>query len=544
MQVYANAFAVLGDTADKVCLQAIHGWLKQQIDIEIGLNELVVPNTWQGRRNEKGSWLRSYICEEEDRSLYSWRLKHGDDSVPGRQWTVEIGLTILPDQSEFSCSIQTDEQSTEVFEKVTPSRPRLIGYLLSNIDGNPNVDTDPSTPGRQIKRLGGSADEYRAFLNEIQNPDRTFPLVMVSPSRAGGYLINREHLQDQLFGLAQVVEVAEQCDSYEMEAILGRHWSAWDGAVNVIRTAHPSGRIFGNPILSDQILAQGETQHLRIAHILGKVTHNTNIPRLRMQLNPEVVLHRANRNRFQQRLDELREKTGDASSEQIDQLWEQLIEFDEKQRELLERNEQLELSLLQANEEKQALDHEIRRLKYHSRYSGVEFDKSKEDGYETGLMPSELALSLVAENAEPSPEDALELIATGYPKAVIVLPSARESAEHLVDFQHGRRLFDMLRRLVTEYRDKLKEGGDAGARGVFTPNEYAARESETVMNSPQHLASREFTYKGRKVPMLRHLKIGKADDERKTIRVHFKWDSDAEKIVIGYCGPHLPVPSH
>jgi hypothetical protein len=39
--------------------------------------------------------------------------------------------------------------------------------------------------------------------------------------------------------------------------------------------------------------------------------------------------------------------------------------------------------------------------------------------------------------------------------------------------------------------------------------------------------------------MLRHLKIGVGDDLTKTIRVHFHWDADREKIVIGHCGEHL-----
>ena len=50
---------------------------------------------------------------------------------------------------------------------------------------------------------------------------------------------------------------------------------------------------------------------------------------------------------------------------------------------------------------------------------------------------------------------------------------------------------------------------------------------------------REFVYQGKPVEMLRHLKIGVGDDVTKTIRVHFHWDAEREKIVIGYCGEHL-----
>jgi len=544
MQVYANAFEVQGEGANDVCFRAVHGWLSQQIDGDLTLSDLKSPNSWQGQRNGKSVWLRAYICEDEGRSLYAWRLKHGDDSVPGRQWTVEIGLACSSGLVQFSCSIQTDEQSTEVTKPVTPSQPRLIGYLLTNINDAPNAYVNPSTPGRHIKHIGQSSDDYRAFLTEIQNPQRGFPLVMVSPDKAGSYLIDREHLRDQLFGLAQVVEVAEDFNSFEMEAVLGRYWSAWDGAVNVIRTPHPSGKIIGTPILSDQILAQGQTQRERISHILGKVTHNTNIPRLREQISPNFVLHQVNRKNFEKRLASLRERFSKEGVEQVEQLLEDLVEIDERQRALSDENQQLELSLLQAKEENQGLEDEIRRLKYLVRYSSNPAMGSSGPENDDGLALNELALSLIAEGAEPSPAEALQLIGSAYPNCVVVLPNALDTAQEVCDFQQGRRLFHMLRRLVTDYREKIRDAGDAGARSVFTPREYAAGESETVNNSPAYLAYRQFEYDGEPITMRRHLKVGVADDTRKTIRVYFEWDARSERIIIGHCGKHLPVPSH
>jgi hypothetical protein len=44
--------------------------------------------------------------------------------------------------------------------------------------------------------------------------------------------------------------------------------------------------------------------------------------------------------------------------------------------------------------------------------------------------------------------------------------------------------------------------------------------------------------------MFSHLKIGVDSDLANTIRVHFFWDAEEEKIVIGYCGLHLPIQSY
>lgn len=102
----------------------------------------------------------------------------------------------------------------------------------------------------------------------------------------------------------------------------------------------------------------------------------------------------------------------------------------------------------------------------------------------------------------------------------------------------------MLWRLVTEYRNKLLDSGDNEARKVFGDNEYAAKESETVMGNQAMRRLRTFAYDGEQVEMFRHLKIGIKANVMKTIQVHFHWDSEREMIVIGCCGEHLPVTSH
>ena len=54
---------------------------------------------------------------------------------------------------------------------------------------------------------------------------------------------------------------------------------------------------------------------------------------------------------------------------------------------------------------------------------------------------------------------------------------------------------------------------------------------------------RTFEYEGKNIEMFRHVKIGVDDDVTRTIRVHFHWDAERRKIVIGYCGKHLAVAS-
>ena len=164
-------------------------------------------------------------------------------------------------------------------------------------------------------------------------------------------------------------------------------------------------------------------------------------------------------------------------------------------------------------------------------------------GGRTSTLDAEVLLNLTCSPDSPTPLECIQVIESLYGDKCVVLESAKDSARDMYHFGHGRRLLDMLRRMVTEYRRKLIDGGDNDARKVFGNNEYAAKESETVMGNQVLRRLRTFEYDGRHVEMFRHLKIGIEANVAKTIRVHFHWDAEREKIVIGYCGEHFPISS-
>lgn len=143
---------------------------------------------------------------------------------------------------------------------------------------------------------------------------------------------------------------------------------------------------------------------------------------------------------------------------------------------------------------------------------------------------------------EPTPEDALQCVAALHGDRVHVLPSAWESARKVNYYGNGRRLLSLLMRLATTYVDAMAEGGDVMARRVFTSSEYASRESYTIMQNKSLMRARTWRFQNRDIPMVRHLKIGVTTDTRHSIRVYFEYISDLNKIVIGWCGEHRPVP--
>ncbi len=152
---------------------------------------------------------------------------------------------------------------------------------------------------------------------------------------------------------------------------------------------------------------------------------------------------------------------------------------------------------------------------------------------------AEVLLDVVADRL--TPRLSLDVIARLFPDRIVVLDSAYAAADDSAEFRERSKLFGLLWKLVNEYRAMLLDGaGDTEARKVFGAS-YAAVESETAASNAHAKRRHTFAYGGRPIVMEKHLKIGVKDSAHGTIRVHFEWLAGEKKIVVGYCGPHLPL---
>jgi hypothetical protein len=203
---------------------------------------------------------------------------------------------------------------------------------------------------------------------------------------------------------------------------------------------------------------------------------------------------------------------------------------------------------------------DIERLLAELAHVQAEQDNLKRQSYELRLEKESLSQSLLSRDAGKapfgievehafldvaadtlSPRQALEVIQHLFADRVVVLPTALKSAEDSSNFRHRSALFRLLWKLVKEYWPRLVSGqGDTDARAIFG-DDFAAQESEVTANNRHARQKREFDYNGQSLLMLKHLRIGVKESPTETIRVHFAWVSEERKIVIGHCGPHLPL---
>ena len=540
MLVYANRLQVHGAASESVVFRAIGGWLKEQLGFGLHPELLLSSGVHNGQRGELRSRLHIFSCYDGEPALCAWVLKHGDAAVRGRRWTVEVGVKKSGGTLEVSCVVKTDEGSTLVSTPVSASQPRVIRYIVNNVADAKEAAFAEAVPGEVLWTIGEDRDSYRAFSYDIHRRDRDAAIVLVSPTREGAYLVSPTELQKTLIGLANVVHVVPGSNTYEMADELGRRMSAWDGAVNVLSIPSPSGEVRSRLFLSGEIQAWGENPQ-RISRVLAWVTVTTNVPRLREHVRPEGVRLLSTRRRMEQRqAAAIRMKGAEGrqalieASQQAEEEQERAFEgLAEENEDLLNEISRLEDELLDTQEELRNNNFRLRSVK--SQLSAVGTEKSVD------FDPAPL-LRLVARKGQPSPLECLDIIEQYHRDKCMVLDSARRSARKS-PFINGCELLDLLIRLVTSYRAGLLDGGDAKARHVFGKNEYAAKESETVMASRALRRYRTFDCDGAQVQMLRHLKSGIADDPTQTVRVHFYWDGTRRKIVIGHCGEHLPISS-
>jgi hypothetical protein len=310
--------------------------------------------------------------------------------------------------------------------------------------------------------------------------------------------------------------------------------------LNDVQTLIEGERFFVLRSADREVLRFGAAEK-RITQILARVIDTTNSLRPRKRVRPKDVMQLALRRRLQAVRARGVQMEPNQHREEIDKASRLAAEQAEWIGTLEEANTGLELELSQAKarlaEERENLKEKnfvIQALQKRLESSG---------GGRASNVEAESWLSLICRLNPPTPLECIELIESTYGDKCIVLESAKDSTRAANLFSYGKRLLDMLRKLVTEYRTKLLEEGDNEARKVFGKNEYAAKESETVRRNKTMRRQRTFEYEREQIEMFSHLKIGTDDNVAKTIRVHFHWDADRKRIVIGYCGEHFAISS-
>lgn len=523
MLVYVNNFKCLGINSFQKVILSIHGWLNKKSTCDISTNDLLKNNNFEF----ENSFIRTYTADKAEPKTYSVMYTHPDKKVSGRQWITEIGIVKNKDHTFVTILLEISDVSTFVNNHPIATRPSLISYLKLN------CELDSKTIG--ISPIEIDNNELCDLKEEIFRDTRKYPIVCISKYNKE-YLTDANKLQGQLLGLSQVFVLKDSISSWEMERVIGRKYSCWGGAINIIFPANVSKSPFTRILFKDEIDKISKEEEPLNNKILSIITHRCNGYNKKSHIAPHATrakrLRDDNKN-FREKLSILKE------NKDYESLFEEALKEIDEQKEVIDDNEANFQEIIQDLEdekgnilsEKAEIEEKYTRL--NSQYNLISNKPSPkiDIGHIMPILYNKL-----------TPESCLDLVKEFFSNNVIILSSAFNSSKKIPSFNNCPRLIFLLYKLCTEYRTKFLEKGDNEAKEVFGIN-YAANESTTVENNRELCAKRTFIYKGKPIKMFRHLSLGKSRDKNKTLRIHFEVDIQERKIIIGYCGEHLPVKS-
>lgn len=486
------------------------------------------------------------------------RFVHSDGRFEGTQW---LNLARL----------SSDEEGTRIEHaliRLTGARAHRPGTM----DSVPNVlkDLFKTAPvpwvwedysGNPKLIHGGNAQTFVDGV--LLHPERRLPVVVVSRTAHGDeFIVDPKDLSKALLGIAVVFVVDEKCsfvlsDAMRESGIPDALLGCYDGGVRMYLPSFHPGTDPYKHILWTRSFLEGRQEKERARLIARKIALHTvdllvpaGFARLiedhdlkvaaeftsstaaEGDLAAQVGALKAEVQALQEHVESLRKE-----AQQVPTLRAALRDRDQKisyRDELIDmvnietetiRAEKVEMAR-QAHNFKAQLAQAEEALK--SASAGLTFDVELLDG-------------VLREGKVPSVGAFVRLLGARYPDRLVLLPTALTSAQECT-YQPQEKATELLYLLATDYYEALMRGEcDQEAAKVFGRDGFAPDESDNLSRAGEK--ARTFTYEGRSVTMLSHLKITKGferSSSNKVFRTHFSWDAQRKVIVIGHIGRHLP----
>lgn len=483
-----------------------------------------------------GFYVRTDSCPgtgtEQRPQHWAIRYRHPCADVPFRSWQTDIGLTALaPGRYRFTLTTTHalspgyigDEPPTPI-----PSAPGIVKDLVRS----PRWTAFGGTEELATVAVPLDIGQGEEFVTRLEMIDRC-PLILISLSFASRLpMLQPDELARAVAGAAVVYAATSTEVDRELEWLLPKHLRCWNGTVRVYqpganRDFEPDGkrhRFFTAEDIDDR--SPDAVAEIIIRGIVrrGRAGSDTSVTTV------DDVLTKQR----ESRLAELRVKTvGQPSAEWVKLLEAENAALELSVKDLTSQRDQLDQEKETLVEQAGTLRYEIQALKAHLERVGSR---------RTVATEADVALADACRSAltgEPTLTEALTLIASLYPGRVVVLDSAWRSAEDAERFEEKGKAFRLMLTFAAEYWARLNAGEpNATAKQVFG-EAYTGKESETVEHNSRARQLRTFEYLGRPVEMMSHLKVGVKPSVAKTWRLHFFWDADRKKLVVGHCGKHL-----
>lgn len=513
----------------EVLLKPIIKWIQSKTQLQVDIQTLKAGCYIKTGVPVGGLFESTFYCTVQS-ELLACRLSHADEAVSGRRWVTEITLGIEKSSSSISVVVKIDDVSAKINTPVQVRPPRIIRDIVSEFGFGSVI------PGEKVIDLteANIEDIYKYI---ILDHKREAVSIILSAKGDGSYAVDVNMVRNNLIGLADLYIIPADQDTRYMANICEKIRIPYNGAVTVVfpRLLNKRKDLATSYLLVPEDVLRDGRESVEDA-LLEIITHRTNLRMSWMHISFDKVKDFKRREEIERVIANIKTKDKTAELQEYFELAEAEVKS------MAEEIARLKCEKSEQSERADSAEGELHQVKY------------EYDAYKQSVAVAEIARATNSENPQlatlcisiakngMSVRDALAIVEMCYPDRVLVLDTARRSAERHTTFKYPLEACQLLMKLVTEYYQALKsEKSDEEARQAFGRTEYASRESENLSRNGKK--ARRFYIDGiGYVEMMQHIKIQKGGiTDALSFRCHFAWRHDLKKIVIGHCGEHLPL---
>jgi hypothetical protein len=501
-------------------IRSIYDWLIKK------KREKVILNKWK-EFSFKGQWeqqgnsqIHTVTCIQSE-DVRSWALEyvHPDSSLgPKRYWHTHVGLRDTGEDLIISVRVgyswNHEDLSIEA-EPPSPSVPNFVKILVAKFK---------AYSGRKEFRLIetplplGEKGHGQLINDFVFSPERRYPLIVFNGD-SEEHKLEANRLASQLTGKAQVVIVANNPTiGDELKQAFPYDYHIAYKTMRVFFPMHTGQRSSVRHRWYDIATTDYEDQR---AGIVSGLLRNHNL------FEKDAIESIADVYRLisKTKLSKLSQSTTEASPEETQKFY---LEY------ITETENKLKEAKLEAEEYAQIVDEHaatIQNLEWTCQSLAKKTEK-------THLLSIDRNILSVLPSSLP---EVVNLASKLYADRMIFADEAFESAEESSSCELVADAWAILFHLSTTLYDlvfKTQNPGDIGRTFQDrTGFEYARTEGKQTKNSRELCNLRKIQHNGKDYEIWPHIKKG--NEGNKMIRIHFDFDTDTEKILIGFVGLHM-----
>lgn len=353
------------------------------------------------------------------------------------------------------------------------------------------------------------ASEIPRLVEFLTSPSRRLPVLVLTgdpatgrpPIPAAGSGPPASHIARELAGLAHVMVLTSGLAGRALTQALGRERSVWHGAARI----YWPGFVTGSDPFDHRFWPPARLKNVHRPFVQEVRTWLSMIAVTRTPPHPGLTTAR---------------RTSASSDAELLQL------FEEENQRLEEENRELEVQLETLAVAKANLEAKVQAISYKR---DAELDNDP-DGVQTATNTA----------APASVREALELVEEEYADELVVLESARRSAEAFDQYQDPEKALRALR-AVAEASAALASGGlGMSLNDFFQSKGFAYSATNAATKAKKFRSHYTINYGDKKRIMEPHLKVDEATSPDQCMRIYW-WKDEEEKVfVVGHVGRHLP----